>query len=272
MLIAQLSDLHIAGWGKKTFGVAPMAENLSRCVDHINALNSSPDLVLITGDIANDKIKEEVERAVSILDRLHAPYYLVPGNHDRRADLLSIVNQKSCPTESEKFIHYTIEGHDLRLIAVDSMISDAAGGELCDERVAWLDEKLGETDQPTVLFMHHPPLNFGVAETDIDGFIGAGRLGSIVKKHGTVVRILSGHIHLSAFAQWRGTIVSTAPSIGMKLFLDLTLELPSGFVLDDPRYHLHHWTADGILVTHTITVRSDRDVYPFEDDAQKLDF
>ena len=266
MLIAQISDLHIARWGKKTFGVAPMAENLFQCVEHINKLNPPPDLVLITGDIANEKTEAEVEQAAAILSGLRYPYYVIPGNHDGRSSLLSVFDHQICPTESDEFIHYSIEGHDLRLIGMDTLIPDAPGGEICDTRAAWLDKKLSEAaTKPTVLFMHHPPLNFGVAETDIDGFIGAEKLGEIIEKHGNVVRILSGHIHLPAFAQWHGTIVSTAPSIGMRLLLDLTLELPSGFILENPGYQLHYWTPDQKLVTHTIKVREGEKVYPFED-------
>ena len=267
MLIAQISDLHIAEAGKKTFGVAPMAENLSRCVEHINKLNPPPDLVLITGDIANDYKREEVERAASILSGLHYPYYVIPGNHDDRSTLLSVFDKHICPTESEMLINYTIEGYALRLIGMDSTTPDASGGEIDDTGAAWLDAKLGESDQPTILFMHHPPLNFGVAETDIDGFIGAERVGKIIERQGNVVRILCGHIHLPAFAQWHGTIVSTAPSIGMRLLLDLTLELPSGFMVEEPSYQLHYWSADKQIVTHTIHVRDDEKVYPFEESA-----
>ncbi len=53
MLIAQISDLHISKAGTKTLGIAPMARNLERCVQHINQLRLRPDLVLVTGDISN---------------------------------------------------------------------------------------------------------------------------------------------------------------------------------------------------------------------------
>ena len=266
MLIAQISDTHLAGWGKKTFGIAPMAENLARCVEHINNLNPQPDVVLVTGDISNNGLKEEYERAANILNRLHYPFYVIPGNHDDRSTLMSVFDQRACPSKSDKFLNYVIEGYDIRLITVDSTIPDAPGGEICEERATWLDERLNEAEtQPTIIFMHHPPVNFGVAETDIDGFIGAERLATIVEKHANIERILCGHIHLPALVQWHGTVVSTAPSIGMRLVLDLTLELPSGFILEDPSYQLHYWSPNKHLITHTVTVRETENSYPFED-------
>ena len=61
MLIAQISDTHIAGWGKKAYGIVPTAENLARCVDHINQFDPQPDLVLVTGDITYTGLAEEAE-------------------------------------------------------------------------------------------------------------------------------------------------------------------------------------------------------------------
>ena len=61
MLIAQISDLHIVGVGKKTYGIAPMGENLRLCVEHINQLSPKPDLVLVTGDITDTGLQDEFQ-------------------------------------------------------------------------------------------------------------------------------------------------------------------------------------------------------------------
>ena len=266
MIIAQISDTHIAGWGKKTFGVAPMAENLARCVEHINALQPQPDVVLVTGDISNDGLREEVERAATLLRQLRAPFYVIPGNHDDRATLVDVFGADACPTESDRFINYVIEGYPLRLVTVDTTVPGAPGGEICSDRAAWLDERLAEDrDRPTVLFMHHPPLRFGVPETDIDGFEGMDLLWRVLRRHPQVERVLAGHIHLAALAHRDGIVVSTAPSMGMRLTLDLTLRHPSEYILDDPGYQLHYWTPDRHLVTYTVYVRGPEPSYPFAD-------
>ncbi len=264
MIIAQISDLHIAPGDKKTFNVAPMAENLARCVSHINALKPSPDLVLVTGDISNDGVLEEAQRAAVILDQLDVPYYAVPGNHDDRQILSSVFGNQACPKNADGFIQYEINGYDLRLIGIDSTSSTAPGGELCPKRLAWLDDQLAKADErPVVIFMHHPPAKFSVQETDIDGFIGADEFGDLLEKHGGVERILCGHIHLPAFVSWRNSVVSTAPSIGMRLTVDLTLEKDSQFIREEPSYHLHYWTPEDTLITHTMIVAEER-AYSFE--------
>ncbi|MEN8246507.1 MAG: phosphodiesterase [Thermodesulfobacteriota bacterium] len=265
MLIAQISDLHIAGWGKKTYGIAPMAENLARCIDHINRLDPKPDVVTVTGDITMSSLKEEAQRAEKILGKLQMPFYIIPGNHDDRSTLWSVFGGQACPSKLDGFINYVVDDYDVRLIGMDSTVPGGPGGEICGTRAAWLDKRLAEQkSKPTVVFMHHPPVKCGVWETDVDGFIGMDRLGDVIEKYANVERLMCGHIHLPAHVRWRGTVVSTAPSTGMELMLDLTMKRESKFILEAPGYQLHYWTPQGDLVTHTVYVRKIDGPYLFE--------
>lgn len=264
MLIAQISDPHIAKPDQKTYGFAPMAENLARCVEHINNQSLKPDLVLLSGDITNDFSHAEAQRAADILAAFDCPYYLVPGNHDDRDVLWDVFGGAACPSRADGFINYVIEGNAVRIIALDTLWQGNDGGMVCDVRAAWLRKTLAKGGtQPTVIFMHHPPLKCGIPETDEDGFSGAGILGDIVDDYPNIERILCGHIHLLTHSRWRGTIVTTAPSMGMQLRLDLTKSTPSKFFLVDPAYLLHHWTPNNELITHTIEVRDLDGPYDF---------
>lgn len=264
MLIAQLSDTHITEPGKNAYGIVPTAENLACCVDHINQLDPQPDLVLITGDITATGLPQEAEHAASLLAKLHYPYYIIPGNHDDRTALWSVFGGHACPSRVGDFFNYVIDGYNIRLLALDSTMPGAPGGEICEDRADWLDQRLAEArEQPTIIFMHHPPLNFGILETDEDGFAGADRLGSVVEKYANIERIICGHVHLLVHASWRGTLVSSAPSMGLQLMLDLTLKHPSQFFPETPGYLLHYWTPERNLITHSVVIRETADPYPF---------
>lgn len=266
MIIAQISDIHISGWGKKTYNIAPMAENLERSVEHINRLVPKPDVVIVTGDIAMGGLEEEVDRAAHILDKFQMPYYVVPGNHDDRSTLWSVMGGKACPSMADGFISFVIDDYDVRLIGLDSTSIGKPGGKFCTKREAWLDEQLSDNKKkPTAIFMHHPPIKCGVLETDEDGFEGGERFASIIDKYTNIERIVCGHIHLQANVRWHGTVVSTAPSTGMELVLDLTLKRESEFILEDPGYQLHFWTPQHDLITHTVYVRETNGPYLFKD-------
>ena len=266
MLIAHLSDLHLAGAGNRAYGRVPVGENLSLCVQHINRLNPQPDIVLLTGDITSGGRTAEAEQAARILTRLRCPFYLVPGNHDDPVALYEIFGRRDCLVREQGLFDQLIEGHAIRLIGLDSCMAGAAGGEVDPAQLAWLDERLAEKpEQPIILFMHHPPLKFGVLETDEDGFSGADRLAEVVEKYPNIVRILCGHIHLEAHAGWQGTVVSTAPSMGLQLSLDLSLTRPSEFVCEAPGFLLHYYTPARYLISHTVYVRDVDGSYLFEE-------
>jgi 3',5'-cyclic AMP phosphodiesterase CpdA len=266
MIIAQISDIHIAGEGKKTYNIAPMAENLAKTVDHINHLVPVPDVVIVTGDVAMLGLEEEVKRAAKILNELQMPYFVVPGNHDNRSSLWSVMGGKACPSMVDGFINFVIDDYDVRLIGFDSTVPGEPGGEICSKRAAWLDARLAEnTEKPTAIFMHHPPVKCGVLETDEDGFAGVDRLSAIVKKYMNIERLICGHIHLQVNVRWHGTVISTAPSTGMELVLDLTMKRESEFILEAPGYQLHYWTPQDNLITHTVYVRKVDGPYLFEE-------
>ena len=267
MLIAQLSDPHITVAGANAYGIAPTAETLGRCIDHINRLDPAPDLALVSGDITTDGCPESTTHAAELLGRLQCPYYVIPGNHDDPLAFWSVFGAAGHVSGQDGFLNYVIDGPELRIIALDSTRRGFAGGELCATRLAWLQERLDEEkNQPTIIAMHHPPVNCGVLETDIDGFGGADELGSLIAGFDNIHAVICGHIHLPVQTRWCGTIVSTAPSTGMQLGLDLTMKRPSEFYLNAPGYQLHHFTRDKNLITHTIYVnQTDDGPYPFQE-------
>jgi 3',5'-cyclic AMP phosphodiesterase CpdA len=266
MLIAHLSDLHLAGTGNRAYGRVPVAENLGQCVTYINRLRPQPDIVVLTGDITGSGQREEAEQAARLLSRLPCPLYMVPGNHDKRSSLSEVLAACDCPALEPGGFNYVIEGYAIRLIGMNSCMPDAPGGEIRPDQLEWLEQRLAENpEQPTILFMHHPPLKFGVLETDEDGFAGAEQLGQVIERYSNIVRILCGHIHLEAHAGWRSTVVSTAPSMGLQLSLDLTLTRPSEFFKEAPGFLLHYFTPDRQLITHTVYVRDLDGPYLFEE-------
>jgi len=264
VLIAQISDLHLSVEGSETLDIAPMAKNLKLCVKHINQLPLQPDLVLVTGDISNSGLIEELIYAKTLLDQFAMPYFVIPGNHDNRQDLLTIFGKQSCQENDDQLINYCIDGYELKLIGIDSSIAFEPGGEFKQTTANWLEQQLqGYLDHPVVLFMHHPPIDFGIAETKLDGFNGQEYLANLIKKHSNIEAILCGHIHLAAHTRWHGTVVSTAPSIGMRLVIDFNMEHQSQFILDEPNYQIHYWTESKNLVTYNVNINDTHQGYPF---------
>ena len=266
MLIAHLSDCHIAAPGKKAYGVVATDAHLRACVEHINGLRPRPDVALVTGDITYSGSLNEAAHAREILGQLEMPFFLVPGNHDDRQTLWQVFAGGAIPERQEEALSFVVDRFPIRLIGLDSTSPGNPGGEWSRDQDTWLRAVLDQApERPSLLFFHHPPLKFGVLETDEDGFTGADRLGDTVAGYRNILALACGHIHLQAHALWQGTVVSTALSMGLHLVLDLTLKEPSRFVPDVAGYQLHFISSENRLVSHSVMLGAEKSACLFEE-------
>ena len=185
MLIAQITDMHLRPRGTLAYGKLDTVAALERCVAHLNSLEPAPDVILMTGDLTDKGSLEETRLLREIVAPLGPPVYLIPGNHDRREALREVFGADGyLPAEGE-FLHYVVEDNPVRLIGLDTIVPGAPHGEICAQRLAWLSARLDQApDQPTVIFMHHPPFLTGLDFIDSmncrggRGIGGAGRVAS----------------------------------------------------------------------------------------------
>src|SRR6202035_4591171 len=84
VLIAQIYDLHIKPPGSLAYGKVDTAAALERCVAALNEFKPRPDLVVISGDLADTPTAEEYEHLKRLLAPLEPPFVAIPGNHDSR--------------------------------------------------------------------------------------------------------------------------------------------------------------------------------------------
>ena len=152
-LVAQISDPHIgADWD----GEDPIAA-LREVVVAVVALPSRPDAVLVTGDLTENGGPAEYATVQELLDPVGAPVHAIGGNHDDRATLRAAFG---LPGQDAAPVQWAVDLGPLRLIGLDTNIPGRAGGALDGERLRWLDTELARApDQPTLLAMHHPPID-----------------------------------------------------------------------------------------------------------------
>lgn len=254
MLIAQISDMHLKGEGELLYGRIDTTAFLERAVAHMNALDPRPDIVLATGDLVDNGGPEQYANLKRVLAPLKMPVFMIPGNHDAREAMRQAFPEHGY-LPADGFLQYTVEGLPVRLIALDTLVPGKGHGELCDVRLKWLEARLAESDRPTLIFMHHPPFDCGIAYLDGARLNkGEQRLSELVRKHGNVERIVCGHVHRPIHVRWAGTIASTAPSTAHQATLDLRPIDTLTMTMEPPGIALHLWRegpdGGGGLVTH----------------------
>jgi len=254
MLIAQITDMHVSTASSGMEALIDMSGHLERAVDHLNALRPRPDVLFATGDLVEHGRRDEYEHLREILGRLAMPVYVIPGNHDDRANLTAAFADHRYLPRDGGFLQYAIDDWPLRLVALDTLVPGETGGALDAGRLAWLDARLaGAPDRPTVVFMHHPPFVTGMPAMDGMGMRpgDAAALAAIVRRHPQVERIACGHVHRPIVRRFAGTVACTCPGTAHQVALDLAPERRLATVMEPPACLLHFWldTADGV-VTH----------------------
>ena len=268
MLIAQISDFHLKAGGRVTYRVVDTATCLAQAVAVVAALDPVPDIVVATGDLTDAGRPEEYELLRDLLAPLPQPVYLIPGNHDEREAMRrAFADAGYLPARG--FLHYTVEDHPLRLVALDTLVPGEAGGRLCETRLSWLDDALAAApERPTLIIMHHPPFVTGIAYMDRMGLSGAAEFAAILSRHPQVERVLCGHLHRSIQARIGAhAIASTVPGTAHQMALDLRAAGPSRFMMEPPGYQLHLWRPGVSVVSHTGVIGRFAGPYPFRDDV-----
>jgi len=252
MLIAQISDTHILAPESEHPAAGRRADNLRRCVADIN--RQRPDAVIFTGDTVQHGHPDEYAQLRALLAPLEAPLYVIPGNRDDNGALRAAFGEQAYLPKNGGFLHYTIEDHALRLVAIDSTAPGERKGVFCQARQAWLDAVLGSAaERPTLLFIHHPPFDID------DHYIGGYRrpeeaqaLAAVVGRHPQVARLTCGHVHCPTERPWAGTVATTMPSVAV----DVRKGVDETEAREQPIYLLHRLSDEGSLVSQARRIDS----------------
>jgi 3',5'-cyclic AMP phosphodiesterase CpdA len=272
MLIAQITDTHIKLPGRLAYRKVDTAAMLERCVAALQALKQQPDLILLTGDLVDLGRPEEYDHLKAILSPLQQRIIAIPGNHDERDAMHdAFAHGGYLPAERGSFLQFAIDGdYPLRIIGLDTLIPGQGGGELCAERLRWLDATLAQQpDAPTLMMMHHPPFTTGIGHMDKIGLKGAAEFEAIVARHPQIRLILCGHLHRTIRADIGGRTALTCPSPAHQVALDIDPDAPSRFTMEPPGFMLHWWN-DGRLISHAASIGDYDGPHPFHGPDGKL--
>ena len=256
MIVAQITDLHVGTEGSLAYGRYDTSASLSRCIVHLLRQRPAPDVVLATGDLVDAGSDEEYQRLRALLAPLRMPLYLIPGNHDDRDTLRRAFPDHGYLGPAGQPARYSVTGHALRLIALDTTVRGETGGTLDEAQIEWLEAELTAAPrEPALVFMHHPPFKTGIARMDTIGLAAASaeRLGEVLSRNPQVQLLTCGHVHRAIQVRWHGTVASICPSTAFQYGLNLEDSKLEPSPHEPPAYQLHRWNG-AELVTHTLVV------------------
>jgi Icc protein len=250
LVIAHFSDTHFGGHESAE-------ERSARVLDHLAGIRPGPDVVLITGDIADHGTADEYAAADHVLGSWPgpAPMLFCPGNHDVREEYAAFRRR---PAEGPVNEAHRVAGH--LFLMLDSLVPAPPGerfdhGYLEKETLAWLDKRLAarEPGEHAFVCMHHPPVDIHISLMDPIKLANADQLAVVLERHEDVVAVLVGHAHTACASTFAGLPVLVGGGAASTVTLDAE---PLPLVTHElgPTFAVHLLGDDGNLVTHWRTL------------------
>jgi 3',5'-cyclic AMP phosphodiesterase CpdA len=251
VLIAQISDLHLLPDGAPWRGTVDTAALLRAAIARLNGLRPRPDLVVLSGDLADRGGAATYRVLRELLAGLELPYLLMPGNHDDGAALRIAFPEQDFVGDPLLCQHRQTAAGDLLLL--DTTVFHRSHGRFDDAQHDWLQRSL-RPGVPTLLFLHHPPFATGIGGMDGIALHHGDRLAGWLANQPNVCGLFCGHVHRPVFTQWAGKPVVIAPSTAHQIALDL--DGPASglrYTLEPPGLLLIRWFGAAPVV-HVLPV------------------
>lgn len=204
--LLQLSDTHIFASCEEVREGVNTYDCFVRTLNHALA-NSDPDVILLTGDLAEDYSKEAYEKIRRLLEDAGRPVYCLPGNHDHLGRMVEVL--------SEPPFHFmeTLELGPWTVPLLSTWDGDRGGGRLGEEELSRLSAELRSTNADHALVcLHHCPIEVGSAWLDAVGLDDGDELLALVNEFPRVRAVLCGHIHQELDVISRGVRLMGTPS------------------------------------------------------------
>ncbi len=258
--VVQLSDLHFST-APGGYGLRDTSETFAAIAADVR--NDPPDLVVVTGDIANEGRPEEYELAGAALEALDVPVFCLSGNHDftdafhAHLPRPGIVAVRSLRIGEWLFLFGDSNDGGLVFDPSDGWVDhpdrmELARGGIHDHELAWLRRQLElGAAAHAMLWLHHPPAAPGMfTQLEFDAQITA--LCDTTTSTATPLRAIgAGHVHTGVEGVIADVPVFFCPSTGVCIDFEASRLMPPG-------YRRYEFRADGSIGAEVVWLDDER--------------
>lgn len=239
--VLQITDPHLmADPAGELLGVNTR-DSLDAVIALIQAEEGEPDVVVVSGDIAQDGSEAAYRAFQDRMTAFSCPVIWFAGNHDNVEVMQGVIGGTGAARK-----RLVLGGW--QLIFLDSSVPGKVHGELTPSELAFLEASLSEhPDLPALIALHHHPVDIDCDWMSDIGLRNRDELMQIVSQQGQVRGVLWGHIH----QQWescQGNVrLMATPSTCIQFAPE-----SSGFSVDGlaPGYRWLELFADGDIASH----------------------
>lgn len=238
--LLHITDLHIKPDPHETLaGILPDI-NLKAVLAEAYQLYTQFDLIIISGDLAQDPCLASYQRIREILAPYGTPVLSVPGNHDDLDMMHTVLHcgQFTCATK--------LDIQDWQIICVNSQQADSNQGWICPTEMQNLRQAFASS-APSLLVIHHHFLDTGSPWMDRMKIANATEFLEIIVQQEQLKLVIHGHVHQELQWQFQDISVMATPSTAVQF-----APLASSFQLTTaaPGFRIIELEANGNFTSH----------------------
>jgi len=252
-----ITDTHLVAQGQALYGLDPY-RRLARCIDSVIAEHGDAALCVVTGDLADTGHPDAYRQ---LAQQLFPVRHAVLGDRDPVIDVKNrgdVIDQ--VPVDANGFVQYEVAIGGYRGLFLDTNEPGVSHGVLCEQRAQWLAERLAQSDEPVLLFMHHPAFALGIPSMDRIALLDPAPLRRALQGQEHRIRhLFFGHVHRPIFGSWLGIPYSTLRGTNHQVALRLDDTPKIGGSHEPPQYGVVLLGEDTVTVhVHDFLDRSER--------------
>lgn len=206
--VVQVTDCHLfASTEGKLLGLNTQF-SLDRVLELVEKNNAGMDVILATGDLAQDASTTAYARLFKRLHDFKAPIYWMKGNHDSLAPML-----ETFAAERERVSPCVAELGAWTIILLDSTIPGKVPGEFFHDDLDFLEQALANARGEHILVsLHHQPVPMGCDWLDTQIVKNAADFFALIDQAPRVRAVLWGHVHQAFDGARKGVRLLSTPS------------------------------------------------------------
>ena len=206
VLLVQLTDSHLFADAEGSLLGLRTADSLQQVIDLVRGEQPQVDLLLGTGDLAQDGSIAAYQRFRQLTGTLCAKARWIPGNHD------NLPHMREAAVQS-RFLDPVVDLGNWRITLLHSNVEQKSQGYLQDSQLQLLAQSLSEApDRHHLICLHHHPVPVGCEWIEPIGLCNAGEFWKVIDRYPQVRGVLWGHVHQAFDQQRNGVRLLASPS------------------------------------------------------------
>lgn len=205
--LLQFSDLHLFAQPEKYVHDICPEQSFLKVFEQAIETHPAIDLILLTGDLAEDPVDTVYNRLKERLSGYKIPIVCLPGNHDNYPVMMKIFSQP--PMTCNKLTRLG----NWQIIALNSQIVGEKQGMIAAPEMAFLQDTLRSSkDYFSVIALHHHCIPTGSSWMDHMQLEQSEQFLKTLKNYNSIKLILFGHTHQTPETHTTGTTILGTPS------------------------------------------------------------